>query len=627
MFTHRSASKVKANISSTTRTHFIRGAFYALLLLAVCVISFALAQRTTAKGSRPVNVITVTNTNDSDPALNDQPLSGGCGLYEFFDSVTPPVLPPGWVAINGINPDGILWQTSNSGDPSPPAESLPNAVWVNDPAAISDKYLYSPSGQVELLNVDLHFSNNYALEDGFDGGVLEISVDGGPFQDILAAGGFFSRGGYNGTISTCCGNPLGGRQAWTGNSGGFIDTDVGLAGFDGHTIALRWRMGSDSSNSGEGWRVDNIYIVCEGPTPTATATATPSPTPTCIPAGTPGPWTEAAVYPAAVYGAAVASNGANIYAFGGNTAGGAQHAEAYRYDPIANTWTALASMTTGPDYLFHAEYGGNGKIYVMGGENGGTLNRIYDITTNTWSAGAPVPECVLDHGHAYYNGKVYVIGGWACGAASSAVYAYDVASNTWSAPLAPLPQTELNMATVAINGKIYVANGLYCHDQPPGCDTVNNLFIYDIAGNSWTSGPPSPLASEYPAGTAIGGKLYMIGGAGTNTYLYDPVANSWSSGPSLLIPRYFADAATALLPAVQTAVVVGGHNQGFSLNSVETSSLGACSSPTPTATPTGTVTATPTPTPTTTPTPTARPTLTPRPNVTPRSRPTPPPRP
>jgi hypothetical protein len=323
----------------------------------------------------------------------------------------------------------------------------------------------------------------------------------------------------------------------------------------------------------------------------------------------------------------VASNGANIYAFGGNTAGGAQHAEAYRYDPIANTWTALASMTTGPDYLFHAEYGGNGKIYVMGGENGGTLNRIYDITTNTWSAGAPVPECVLDHGHAYYNGKVYVIGGWACGAASSAVYAYDVASNTWSAPLAPLPQTELNMATVAINGKIYVANGLYCHDQPPGCDTVNNLFIYDIAGNSWTSGPPSPLASEYPAGTAIGGKLYMIGGAGTNTYLYDPVANSWSSGPSLLIPRYFADAATALLPAVQTAVVVGGHNQGFSLNSVETSSLGACSSPTPTATPTGTVTATPTPTPTTTPTPTARPTLTPRPNVTPRSRPTPPPRP
>jgi hypothetical protein len=32
-----------------------------------------------------------------------------------------------------------------------------------------------------------------------------------------------------GTISTCCGNPISGRQAWTGSSGGFIDTDVDLS--------------------------------------------------------------------------------------------------------------------------------------------------------------------------------------------------------------------------------------------------------------------------------------------------------------------------------------------------------------------------------------------------------------
>ena len=56
--------------------------------------------------------------------------------------------------------------------------------------------------------------------------MLEISIDGGPFVDVLAAGGFFDEGGYNGTISTCCGNPLAGRQAWTGNSGGFLETLV-----------------------------------------------------------------------------------------------------------------------------------------------------------------------------------------------------------------------------------------------------------------------------------------------------------------------------------------------------------------------------------------------------------------
>ena len=111
----------------------------------------------------------------------------------------------------------------------------------------------------------------------------------------------------------------------------------------------------------------------------------------------------------------MASDGTSIYAFGGNTIGGSQHAEANKYNPTTNTWTALASLTTGPDYLFHAEYGNNGKIYVMGGLTGGTLNRIYDIATNSYSAGAPVPVAVYDQGHAYWNGKVYVIGGIVAG--------------------------------------------------------------------------------------------------------------------------------------------------------------------------------------------------------------------
>jgi len=210
-----------------------------------------------------------------------------CSLLENFDNVTPPTLPPGWTAINAIDPDGILWQTSNSGNPTPPADSPPNAVWINNPDTISDKYLYSPPITIDdLENAGLIFRNNYALENTFDGGVLEVSIDGGPFQDILAAGGFFGQGGYNGTISACCGNPLAGRNAWTGSSGGFIETDVALP-FSGHTIVLRWRMGSDSSGSGQGWRVDSLMIICERPTPTPTATSTPTVTVTPTVTATP----------------------------------------------------------------------------------------------------------------------------------------------------------------------------------------------------------------------------------------------------------------------------------------------------------------------------------------------------
>ena len=237
----------------------------------------------------PTPTATVTSTATPTPTATASPSPIACSLFETFDNVTPPALPAGWIATNGINPDGELWQTSNSGLPSPPADSPPNAAWVNDPAAVSDKYLDSPPIRIEQLeNTFLMFRNNYSLEDSRDGGVLEISIDGGPFQDILAAGGSFGQGGYNGTISNCCGNPLAGRQAWTGSSGGFVTTAVDMVAFQGHTIVLRWRMASDSNFNGQGWRIDSVQMICERPTPTSTPTLSPTATVTATPTVTPG---------------------------------------------------------------------------------------------------------------------------------------------------------------------------------------------------------------------------------------------------------------------------------------------------------------------------------------------------
>src|SRR5262245_20464170 len=122
-------------------------------------------------------------------------------LDENFDNVTPPALPPGWTATNGINPDGILWQTSNSGVPTPTNDTPPNAAWVNDPDTVSDKYLdVTGISATESNFVRLTFRHNFNLEAsgedpnlGFDGGVLELSIDGGQtFQDITFWGSFES---------------------------------------------------------------------------------------------------------------------------------------------------------------------------------------------------------------------------------------------------------------------------------------------------------------------------------------------------------------------------------------------------------------------------------------------------
>src|SRR5205814_5434356 len=118
-----------------------------------------------------------------------------------------------------------------------------------------------PAGSSQLT-----FRNNYDLEtgsgaNGYDGGVLEIKIGTNSFTDILAAGGSFASNGYTSTINSNFSNPLGGRRAWSGNSGGFITTIVNLpAAAASQPIQLRWRCGTDNGAGTTGWRIDSIGI-------------------------------------------------------------------------------------------------------------------------------------------------------------------------------------------------------------------------------------------------------------------------------------------------------------------------------------------------------------------------------
>jgi hypothetical protein len=187
--------------------------------------------------------------------------------------------------------------TSNSGMPVPPADTSPNAAFIDDPAVVSDKRLDSLHIPIGAFSPQLIFRHNFNLEAseikpdlGFDGGVLELSTDGGnTFQDVLAAGGSFAMGGYNRSISTDRGSPIAGRQAWSGNSGGFITTVVDLP-FVPAAGRLRWRMASDMSGSSEGWRVDTVNIAWCAPVPCPTSTPRfPTPRPRPTPAPRPSP--------------------------------------------------------------------------------------------------------------------------------------------------------------------------------------------------------------------------------------------------------------------------------------------------------------------------------------------------
>src|SRR4029078_3809693 len=62
-------------------------------------------------------------------------------------------------------------------------------------------------------------------------------------------------------LGNSSGNPLAGRQAWSGNSGGFISTVVDLpASAIGQNIQSRWRCATDNSTGDNGWCVDTVAV-------------------------------------------------------------------------------------------------------------------------------------------------------------------------------------------------------------------------------------------------------------------------------------------------------------------------------------------------------------------------------
>ncbi len=180
---------------------------------------------------------------------------GETASTENFDNVTAPSLPEGWTAeaISG----GINFVLSSNTPDTPP-----NAMFALDPLTVGGGTdLTSPPVSVTSSTATLTFRNNYHTEAGWDGGVLEISIAGDGYKDILAAGGSFIQNGYNSVIGAGRNNPIASRAGWSGNSNGYITTIVQLpASANGRIVHLRWRFGADDNTAATGWFIDTISL-------------------------------------------------------------------------------------------------------------------------------------------------------------------------------------------------------------------------------------------------------------------------------------------------------------------------------------------------------------------------------
>lgn len=79
---------------------------------------------------------------------------------------------------------------------------------------------------------------------------------------------------------------------------------------------------------------------------------------------------------------------------------------------------------------------------------------------------------------------------------------------TWK-KLKPIPQGEEEMYGTAIGGKVYVLGGLGVF---PGWEPKQLLYSYDPATDEWKKLASIPEGIHHPGFAAVGTKLYSVGG-------------------------------------------------------------------------------------------------------------------
>ncbi|MBK6765168.1 MAG: carboxypeptidase-like regulatory domain-containing protein [bacterium] len=119
------------------------------------------------------------------------------------------------------------------------------------------------------LQMEGEVSATYA-DSAYDGGILEVSVNGGVFTQLTPNGGYTEtfrilRGGGNPVTG-----PMPGLPCWSGTMTTWTQVTVDLAAYAGQNVQLRFRFGSDAGTNREGWYVDDVLIQAVGEPVTVT---------------------------------------------------------------------------------------------------------------------------------------------------------------------------------------------------------------------------------------------------------------------------------------------------------------------------------------------------------------------
>jgi len=262
-----------------------------------------------------------------------------------------------------------------------------------------------------------------------------------------------------------------------------------------------------------------------------------------------GRWTPRAPLPTPRLDAVAVENGGSIFVIGGIARSGGDERmtpdlrAVEEYNPVGDRWR---QHKPAPFRALGAASIGN-RIFVLGRRD----LYEYDPARDEWRARAAMPTERGGFGVIAAGQRLLVIGGMVTDASrqwgwrnSAIVEEYDPSTDAWRSR-APMMTPRHRMAVTAIGNRVYVIGGAATHADDLDRD-VDRVEVYDADGDRWSVAPRMPRGLAYFDGFVCGGRIVTLPGSSPQVGLqeYEPGTLRWrlvdDSAPPTARWRYAA---------------------------------------------------------------------------------------